>query len=220
VYLALYRIRQTSFSLTTLQVSFLNRESKELSAGVMGSTDQKDCMLSSTVLVSPPAGEPFQIISAKITVKAVLTKQKNSSFIEQNVTVTNPWSKVDKDVFVHFIPAFYTTFHLLTAIDKKLMLTETSFSLCSQKMVMSGGSSRQELSLTPMNKVGDVLIVNSYCDWENVSRSKSPPMNCVRVPTILAKVLSYHPKKKRKMYLPILLLRSEGELNPGFPDCL
>ena len=47
------------------------------SGGMMAKTDQ-DCKFSSTVLVSFPAGEPFQTISAKIIVKAVLTNQKNS----------------------------------------------------------------------------------------------------------------------------------------------
>ena len=148
---------------------------------MMAKTDQDDCNLSSTVLVSLPAGEPFQTISARIIVKAVLTNQKDSSSIEHKVTITDPWSKLDKEVFVHFIPAFYTTFHLLTALDKKFLqiflfpLTETRFSLSSHKMVLSGGSSRQELSLTPINKDEDVLVVSSNCEggylWELIISS-------------------------------------------------
>jgi len=177
----------------------LNRESKELYAGVESSmllnvwTGSKTveagtevCLttsrgmlaktahpgneFASTVTVSLPAGDPFETISARIIVKAVLTNQKDSSSIEHRVTITDPWSKVDKDVFVHFIPAFYTTFHLLTAMDKKFLqiflfpLTETSFSLSDHQMVFTGGSSRPELSLTPINKDGDVLIVNCNCE--------------------------------------------------------
>ena len=113
--------------------------------------------------------------------KAVLTNQKDSSSIEHKVTITNPWSKLDKEVFVHFNSAFYNTFPLLTALEKKFLqiflfpLTETSFSLSSHKMVLSGGSSRQVLSLTPINKDGDVLVVNSNCEggflWELIMSS-------------------------------------------------
>ena len=48
------------------------------SGGMMAKTDQDDCKFSSTVLVSFPAGEPFQTISARIIVNAVLTNKKDS----------------------------------------------------------------------------------------------------------------------------------------------
>ena len=178
--------QKASFIVTTSPpVISLNRESKELYAGVESSmvlsvwtgsktveagtevclttsrgmvvkTDQAGTKFSNKVFVSLPAGEPFQTISAKILVKAVLSNQKDSSSIEHKVTITDPWSNMD----VHFLPAFYTTFHLLTAMDKKFLqiflypLTETSFSLSNHQMVLSGGSSNQELYLTPINKDG------------------------------------------------------------------
>jgi len=197
---------QASFTVTSSPpIISLNRDSKELYAGVenlmvlnvwtgsktvlegtevsfttsrgmLARPDTPGGEFSSTVIVSLPAGDPFQTISAKIIVKATLTNQKDSSSIEHKVTITDPWAKVDKDVFVHFIPAFYTTFHLLTALDKKFLqiflypLTDTNFSLSDHQMVFCAGSSRPQMSLTPINKDGDVLVVNSKCEggylWE------------------------------------------------------
>jgi len=140
------------------------------SRGMMIKTDQTGMEFSTKVFVSLPAGEPFQTISAKILVKCVLSNQKDSSSIEHKVTISDPWSNIEKDVFVHFIPAFYTTFHLLTAMDKKFLqiflypLTETSFSLSQHKLVFLGESTSQELSLTPINGEGDVLVVNTNCE--------------------------------------------------------
>ena len=99
---------KTFFTVTSSPpIISLNRESKELYAGVessmvlnvwtgsktveagtevclttsrgmMAKTDQDDCEFSSTVIVSLPAGEPFQTISARIIVNAVLTNKKDS----------------------------------------------------------------------------------------------------------------------------------------------
>jgi len=134
------------------------------------------------VKVSLPAGDPFQTISANIIVKATLSNQKDSSSIEHKVTILDPWSKQEKDIVVHFIPAFYTTFHLLTAMDKKFLqifvypLTDTNFSLSKHRMTIHEGSNSQKLSLTPINKDNETLVVNSTCEggylWQlNISSS-------------------------------------------------
>jgi len=191
---------QSSFTVTSSPpIISLNRDSKELYAGVesfmmlsvwtgsktvvegteicfstsrgmLAKPDTPGGEFSSSVRVSLPAGEPFHTISARIRVKVALTNQKDSSSVEHKVTITDPWAKVDKEVFVHFIPAFYTTFQLLTALDKKFLqiflypLTDTNFYLSDHKMEFSAGSSRPELSMTPINKKGDVLVVNSNCE--------------------------------------------------------
>eukprot|EP00092_Neocalanus_flemingeri_P030096 GFUD01032674.1.p1 GENE.GFUD01032674.1~~GFUD01032674.1.p1 ORF type:complete len:1160 (-),score=402.30 GFUD01032674.1:238-3717(-) len=205
----------SSFTVTSSPPTIsLNRESKELFAGLESTmvlsvstgsktveagtrvclTSSRGMMIkpeeagdefSSKVFVSLPAGEPFQTISVKILVKAVLSNQKDSSSIEHKVTISNPWSNTEKDVFVHFIPAFYTTFQLLTAMDKKFLqiflypLTETSFSLSHHQLVLAGEAFSQELSLKPINREGDVLVVNSNCEggylWElNIPSTTEP----------------------------------------------
>jgi len=229
---------QSSFIVTSSPpIISLNRDSKELYAGVesfmmlnvwtgsktvvqgteicfstsrgmLAKSDSQEEEFSSSVRVSLPAGEPFQTISVRIRVKAALTNQKDSSSIEHKVTISDPWAKVDKEVFVHFIPAFYTAFHLLTALDKKFLqiflypLTETSFHLSDHQMVFFGGSSRPELSLTPINKDGDVLVVNSSCEggylWQlNIDAKDDQELEQLEKPVKVQFSISYKETKSQ-----------------------
>jgi len=151
------------------------------SRGLVIKVDQSGAEFSSKLSVFLPAGEPFQTITSKIIVKADLSNQKDSGSIEHKVTLTDPWANTDIDVFVHFIPAFYTTFHLLTAMEKKFLqiflypLTETSFSLSKHKMVFNDGNSNQELTLAPINREDDVLVVNNTCEGGFLWQLNFPP---------------------------------------------
>ena len=76
---------------------------------------------SQQLMLPLPAGKPFTNISVKIVVLASLANQKDSTTIEHKVSIRDPWSPKETEIFVHFIPAFYTTFQLQTAMAKKFL---------------------------------------------------------------------------------------------------
>ena len=76
---------------------------------------------SQQLMLPLPAGKPFTNISVKIVVLAALANQKDSTTIEHKVSIRDPWSPKETEIFVHFIPAFYTTFQLQTAMAKKFL---------------------------------------------------------------------------------------------------
>ena len=76
---------------------------------------------SQQLMMPLPAGKPFTNISVKVVVLAALVNQKDSTTIEHKVSIRDPWSSKETEIFVHFIPAFYTTFQLQTAMAKKFL---------------------------------------------------------------------------------------------------
>ena len=76
---------------------------------------------SQQLMLPLPAGKPFTNISVKVVVLAALANQKDSTTIEHKVSIRDPWSPKETEIFVHFIPAFYTTFQLQTAMAKKFL---------------------------------------------------------------------------------------------------
>ena len=76
---------------------------------------------SQQLMLPLPAGKPFTNISVKVVVLATLANQKDSTTIEHKVSIRDPWSTKETEMFVHFIPAFYTTFQLQTAMAKKFL---------------------------------------------------------------------------------------------------
>jgi len=126
-----------------------------------------------------PGGDSYETISVKFFVKCVLSNQKDSSSIEHKIMISNPWSGKIKDAFIHFTPAFYTTFHLLTALDKKFLqifvfpVSDLCFVLSGHKLELDD----QDLSLSPINKDDDILISDSNCEagylWQlNIPKAK------------------------------------------------
>ena len=109
----------------------------------------------------------YQTIIAEVRVKCSLSNQKDASTVEHRVQISDPWGAA-KDAFIHFTPAFYTTFQLLTAMDKKFLQTflfpvgDNCFKLSSHKMSLSVPP--EELSLTPINNNDDVLVTDSNCE--------------------------------------------------------
>ena len=92
------------------------------SRGLTVRMDNNSSTAGSQQLMLPlPAGKPFTNISVKIVVLAALANQKDSTTIEHKVSIRDPWSPKETEIFVHFIPAFYTTFQLQTAMAKKFL---------------------------------------------------------------------------------------------------
>jgi len=120
----------------------------------------------------------YQTISAPVHVRCALGNQKDASTIEHRVQISDPWGAA-RDAFIHFTPAFYTTFQLLTAMDKKFLqiflfpVGDNCFRLNNHKMALSVPP--EELSLTSINSDDDVLVTDANCEagylWQlNISR--------------------------------------------------
>ena len=98
-----------------------------------------------------------------VKVRAVLNSQKDNSNIEHRVTITDPWGGRATDVLVHFIPSFYTTFQLQTAMSRKFLqvyvlpLARSDLVLSQHRMEILDSHHSPELSLKPVNGEGDVL---------------------------------------------------------------
>merc|ERR1719341_2961547 len=123
---------------------------------------------SQQLMLPLPAGKPFTNISVKIVVLAALANQKDSTTIEHKVSIRDPWSPKETEILVHFIPAFYTTFQLQTAMAKKFLqvlvfpLAETRFHLRTQKLLLQEPSPAG-LSFTPLNSDQE-LVAAPQCE--------------------------------------------------------
>ena len=131
-----------------------------------------------TIEVELPGAGAYQTISAPVYVRCALSNQKDASTIEHRVQISDPWGAA-RDAFIHFTPAFYTTFQLLTAMDKKFLqiflfpVGGNCFRLNNHKMTLS--VLPEELSLTPINSDDDVLVTDANCEagylWQlNISK--------------------------------------------------
>jgi len=154
------------------------------SRGLLICDSTGDGELKTEAVVKLPAGKPFESISKAIQVRAVLLGQKDDTNIEHRVTVADPWTGKEKDVLIHFIPSFYTTFQLQTAMSKKFLQvyvipsSKHNLTLTNHKIEIVDGDKFPELSLTPINGVDDVLVVNSQFEgaylWElNINDEES-----------------------------------------------
>ena len=124
-------------------------------------------------------GQPFQNISNSVFVKSKLHNQKDVSSIEQKVRIKHPWSSEEKEILLHFTPAFYTTFHLLTALDKKFLqvfvfpVGHNLFSLRNHNISLSSDS----MTMIPINNADDVLETDASCEagylWQLVVEDES-----------------------------------------------
>ena len=123
---------------------------------------------SDQIEVEIAGGEAYQVIDTKVHVKCALGNQKDSSTIEHRVQITDPWSAIKRDVFIHFTPAFYTTFNLLTALQKKFLqifvfpVADNCFIFSQHKLSLSDNV--EELNLTPINNDDDVLVSDANCE--------------------------------------------------------
>ena len=120
-----------------------------------------------TIEVELPGAGAYQTISSPVHVRCFLSNQKDASTIEHRVQISDPWGAA-RDAFIHFTPAFYSTFQLLTAMDKKFLqiflfpVGDNCFRLDSHKMTLS--ALPEELSLTPINSDDDVLVSDANCE--------------------------------------------------------
>ena len=115
-----------------------------------------------------PHGDPFQTLSLTIQVCCVLANKKDASTIEHKIEIEDPWSEKRKTVFVHFTPAFYTTFSLLTALEKKFLqifvypVGENSFVLDHHRLELS--SNPADLSVSAINSPEETLVADANCE--------------------------------------------------------
>ena len=155
-----------------------------------------------TIEVELPGAGAYQTISAPVYVRCSLSNQKDASTIEHRVQISDPWGAA-RDAFIHFTPAFYTTFQLLTAMDKKFLqiflfpVGDNCFRLNSHKMTLS--VLPEELSLTPINSDDDVLVTDANCEagylWQ-LNISKDAPTDIFNKLIKLNFTVSYKERNK------------------------
>ena len=127
----------------------------------------KEEKYSDKIKVLLPRGEPYQTLSVSVQVKCVLANKKDASTIEHKIDIEDPWNKKYKNVLIHFTPAFYTTFSLLTALEKKFLqifvypVGENSFVLDQHKLELCN---TPDLSITAINREDDTLVADSNCE--------------------------------------------------------
>ena len=81
-----------------------------------------------------PGGQPFTTVGVTLLALAELTNQKDATGRQYLVSIVAPWHRKEQDegdvvdgtrsgldVTLHFVPAFYTTFNLLTVMERKFL---------------------------------------------------------------------------------------------------
>merc|ERR550517_1173369 len=132
-----------------------------------GSKEEEEEEYSDKINVVLPRANPYQSLSVSIQVKCVLANKKDASTIEHKIDIEDPWNKKNKNVLIHFTPAFYTTFSLLTALEKKFLqifvypVGENSFVLDQHKLELCN---TPDLSITAINREDDTLVADSNCE--------------------------------------------------------
>ena len=107
-------------------------------------------------------------LQVSVVVVAALSNQKDSTSIEHRVTIRDPWAAKETEIFVHFIPALFSTFQLQTAMAKKFLqiliypLAEGAFTLRNHQIQLAD-SCPSSLSLTSLNEEGE-LVAGSRCE--------------------------------------------------------
>ena len=164
---------------------------------------EADAEFSDQVDIKLAGGGAHQTLTATVHVKCCLLHQKDASTIEHKVKISDPWSPKAKDVFIHFTPAFYTTFSLLTAMDKKFLqvfvfpVGDNSFVLSGHQLSLS--AAEDQLTLTPINSDEDVLVTDSNCEagylWQlNIAADSAAELSSKLVKATLT--LNYKEKSR------------------------
>jgi hypothetical protein len=165
-------------------------------------TDDSPPVFGSRLLVPLPAGgEPFATLSVTLLALAELTNQKEATGRQYLVSIAAPWqqqqnnSKDDVklveptaargaalDVTLHFVPAFYTSFNLLTVMARKFLQLSVhvlcdiggdgglsyaggggggGFRLANARLeLLAKAAAEDHLSLVPLHNEGDELFVS------------------------------------------------------------
>ena len=139
--------------------------------------------LAAQAMVPLPAGEPFTTVSATVTVLADLANQKDSATIEHRLTVRDPWSPKDTEIYVHFVPAFYTSVELQTVMARKFLqvvvfpLAEAALTLSEHRLEVEAPA---DLALTAINEEGGSLVAGRGCEagylWQLGARGGGGPL--------------------------------------------
>jgi hypothetical protein len=133
---------------------------------------------SSRLLIALPAAQPFTTVSVSLLALAELANQKDAAGRQHVVTIAAPWGDLDAggattttlDVPLHFVPAFYTTFSLLTVMaDKFLQLTVnvlcegvSGFRLSGAELELANAEQCPQLRLAPLSEAVDLVVSRQY----------------------------------------------------------
>ena len=134
---------------------------------------------SSRLLIALPAAQPFTTVSVSLLALAELANQKDAAGRQHVVTIAAPWGDLDAggatttttmDVPLHFVPAFYTTFSLLTVMaDKFLQLTVnvlcegvSGFRLSGAELELANAEQCPQLRLAPLSEPLDLVVSRQY----------------------------------------------------------
>ena len=172
------------------------------SRGMKMRTGSKEEEYSDKINVVLPRGDPYQSLSVSIQVKSVLANKKDASTIEHKIEIEDPWNKKSKNVLIHFTPAFYTTFSLLTALEKKFLqifvypVGDNSFVLDQHKLELCNSS---DLTVTAINREDDTLVADSNCEAGYLWQLNIPsdlPASAAELPVKLKFSVDYRREKK------------------------
>jgi hypothetical protein len=140
---------------------------------------------SSRLLIALPAAQPFTTVSVSLLALAELANQKDAAGRQHVVSIAAPWGDLDAggatttmDVPLHFVPAFYTTFSLLTVMaDKFLQLTVnvlceggSGFRLSGAELALANAEQCPQLRLTPLSEPLDHLVVSRQYEGSYIWR--------------------------------------------------
>ncbi len=131
---------------------------------------------SSRLLIALPAAQPFTTVSVSLLALAELANQKDAAGRQHVVTIAAPWGDLDAggattmDVPLHFVPAFYTIFSLLTVMaDKFLQLTVnvlcegvSGFRLSGAELELANPEQCPQLRLAPLSEAVDLVVSRQY----------------------------------------------------------
>ena len=112
-------------------------------------------------MVPLPGGRPFTTVTVRMEVMAALGGQKDSSSVEHRVSVRDPWAARETEVFLHFVPAFYSTVQLQTALEKKFLqvllhpLVPLPLTLTEPRILVPDPP---DLSLTPLHEEAALVV--------------------------------------------------------------
>ena len=126
--------------------------------------------LAATAQVELPPARPGQTVETRVWLLAELTNQYDGATLEHRMRVENPWDKQEKDVFLHFLPAFYSTFQLLTAMERKFVqvlvfpLLPGTLTLATPSLSLDAAALKAGLQLAPVNPEGSEMDVRA--GWE------------------------------------------------------
>ena len=135
--------------------------------GLVARTSGANHEYNPTVVVTFPGGQPFETVSQDIWVFCKLENKKDANSVEYTVRIQDPWRQTTMDICLNFVPILYSTFNLLTAMDKKFvqvkvicMSNETSYKLTGVNMELVNQENLPGLELRSMNQNYPELIIS------------------------------------------------------------